>query len=549
MLKRFVLPAFTVFMLALLLARCDQKTINYQSSQGGSIAGSITGTVRDRQTGSGLSGVQVRYFVQDRSRTVSTDNQGYYFIEGLCSGDHELTFTGSGSYAVTKAVVKIPALCDAGTEAEGVPFSVVKNVDLFPLNAGLRGRIFARDKQGGLLPGSGVRVIAQVHQVDAADSAAIPDQVEPSLYETTTNFRGEYVFDRTLPCVSSFRVQPLPFSVEGAAYESVYALSPVSTQPDLICPVPDIIALPTAFDVVLLKSPFANTRFPVSEDIEIVFSKPMDPTGFEARLTIGWNAIELFCSASWSADSLTLTLDPADLLASLTTYSVTLEGRTGDGYAFFMTGQFVTENTNIFLIDGPIGKSGFPVDQNLVFLFSKPIDTETFKILLRREYQWGQELYFSLAWSGGNTVLTLDPYVTLKSNTNYYVEYSGKGEQGGTITGSGTFYTGGQVSNFLMVRTNLMVVDGEYMNQFPAGSSIELEFNKPVQPDSGLVQLMKMYEYTYVEILPGLSDDQKVLTLDPVQNLQHGTEYMLNYTVYSQSGDLANGSIQFRTAP
>jgi hypothetical protein len=39
------------------------------------------------------------------------------------------------------------------------------------------------------------------------------------------------------------------------------------------------------------------------------------------------------------------------------------------------------------------------------------------------------------------------------------------------------------------------------------------------------------------------------LTLDPVQNLQHGTGYMLNDTVYSQSGDLANGSIPFRTAP
>jgi len=549
MFKRvFVLSSLAVSVL--LLLDCEQNTTNYRMLPGnGGVAGSVQGTVRDHETGARLAGVSVEYTVNGQARSTRSDSAGTYFLSGLCSGDHDLTFTGSDAYAVTKAVVTIPAISGADEEGEAIPYHAVRNAELYPLNAGLRGRIFARDKQGGLLAAAGVRVIAQVHQVDAADSAAIPDRVEPSLYETTTNSRGEYLFDRTLPCVASFLVHPLSFSTGGATYESVYALSPVSVQPDLICPVPDIIALPSAFDVVLLESPFFTVRFPVSEDIKIVFSRPMDTTGFEARLTVGWDAMEIPCSVAWSADSLTLTLDPADPLASVTTYTVYLEGRTGDGYAYYMSGQFLTERTDVLLIDSPIGESGFPADQNLVFTFSKPVNTETFKIVLRREYQWGQELYFSLAWGGGNTVLTLDPYVTLKSNMNYYVEYSGKGEDGGTITGSGTFYTGSQASNFVMVRTNLMVVDGEYMNQFPVGSSIELEFNKPVQPDSGLVQLMKMYEYTYVEILPKLSDDQKVLTLDPVQDLQPGTDYMLNYTVYAVSGEMANGSIQFRTAP
>lgn len=199
------------------------------------------------------------------------------------------------------------------------------------------------------------------------------------------------------------------------------------------------------------------------------------------------------------------------------------------------------------LLISPFGLDDFPVSSNVKLVFSKAMNTSTFEIELRRDYSSGTELFFESTWSNSNTTLSLNPYVILRENTNYYINMSGVSEDNATFNTNGYFYTEGSES-IKLIRTNLEIIDGQYTEEFPVTGNIEMEFNVAVDTSISSISLMNNYNGIYEEYNLTLSTDNKVITINPIDSLANNTTYRLQSDVYSLSGDYAYISIYFGTA-
>ena len=575
--KRTLSIFIAIFLIVMLFTQCDNATDYEVPPADGRVVGSVHGIVQDSYSGERLADIVVEYVCDGDVESTTTDTMGYYSVTDLYSGNYVFTFMGVGTYATTKATITIPNVPDIASDnpsGEDYQYSIVSNASLYQMNAGIKGQVYAQTQDGSLVPASNVTVVAQVSSgsipyiyslgkqtTSGVENSAviISADVEPSVFEAQTNSDGEYLFDQNLPCVSSYSIHTLPFTQNGVDYSAGYANQSVSVSPEVTVTAEDIVAQPALPEAKILSGPYGDDEFPVASNIIIGFSKPMDPESFEIQFSENWGDL-LYCTATWSSDSLILTIDPYDELEQETTYSLSLEGMGGDGSEFDHSGIFSTEGTDeAMIVDSPIDEDEVEVDGDLVVIFSKSMDPSEFEVgLYRGMGNWGDALYFEAIWSENNQKLTIDPYLILQKNQTYYLEMEGFSQDGAEFYGDGTFFTEGEEEQeeFVLIRTNLQVVDGEVYDEFPVDENIELEFNLPINSDDPYDVLTleeSAWPNTPVEIPPSISDNRMKITLYPDGDLNADTAYRLKIRVYSESGQVIDMSdnwnaIEFSTA-
>ncbi|UCD38140.1 MAG: Ig-like domain-containing protein [Fidelibacterota bacterium] len=396
----------------------------------GRVVGVVHGIVQDRNTYEKLGSVAIAYLVDGDIRTVTTDTLGYYYIKDLFSGEYELTVRASSQYAISKVTIYVPTLEDIGAtmpSGEDFPYSIVENIYMQKKNAGLTGTLYARKNPQELAPASGATVIADFSNWG----------IEPALYETLTDADGVFTFDQNLPATAYTYIYTLPFTLGGVEYAATASYNRWYLTPEATIIIDDIIVDPAAREPILLYSPSGMTDFPVSGDIQLVFSKAMNTSTFDCELHRDYSyGTELFFDHSWSSDNMTLTIDPYVILRDGTTYALVLSGESEDNAPFDDVITFQTEGvesfelirTNLEVIDGYYTNE-FPVSGNIELEFNMAVDTSGATIALRDNSTY-LNVTCILQLSADEKTITINPVTNLAYGTNhrlYYELYSQSG--------------------------------------------------------------------------------------------------------------------------
>jgi hypothetical protein len=526
------------------ISNCEKDPTGYQYvSDDGRVIATVHGIVQNAQSFERITNVTVSYWHNNTINTTTTDASGYYSISGLISGQYEFTFSGPDNYATTNETVVIPTIDQIRGEypsEKDYKYSVTKNAILYEKIAGVTGRLYARDDKGDLTSANGVTIIANF--------ASSGVKLEPAIYTTTTDEEGKFTFDKNLPALRA-DLYSLSFNHDGIFYDAafsgyIYLVANVNVKID------DLIAYVASEEAKILSSPFNEDDFPIDGNISIVFSKAMNTSTFKTTLEdLSFGTI-VYCTTSWENNS-SLTIDPYKNLEIGRTYYLTLEGSAEDNTSFYESGYFYTvELDEALIIDSPINQTDFPVDDNIVILFSKSMDPLEFEIELHREYSWGEELYFETAWSDNNTKVTLDPYVILREGTQYYLMLEGKDAEGVDFYGSGYFETESseEIEPIKLIRTNLEIIDGEYREDFPIDENIVFEFNVAIDTTIWYsIVLQNTFDSSYPDLDISLSPDSKIVTINPDINLEKNTEYSLYYYFYDHNYNYVSDTIYFYT--
>ena len=165
------------------------------------VVGTIHGIITDYNTNTRLDSIQMRTISSGKILSTMTDSLGYYSFVDLASGEYEITCYGDSTYAVGNYTAEIPMphydyFFREQTEEvlfqQNFHISVIMDINLFGLNAGLTGSVYTKIDNETTTLASGVSIIA-----DFANYEISPDK-----YYTTTNTSGVFSFVN-LPTLSS----------------------------------------------------------------------------------------------------------------------------------------------------------------------------------------------------------------------------------------------------------------------------------------------------------------------------------------------------------
>lgn len=527
---------------------CENDPTNYQFvSDDGRVIATVHGIVQNANTNERLANVTVNYVENGTIKSTTTDSSGYYTISGLTSGSYVLIFSGSDLYTITKETIYIPSIDEIRGEfpsEKDYKYSVTNNAVLYKKNAGFTGKLYAEDANGDLNISAGVTIIADFNNYRNAN------EIEPSVFSTTTNEEGVFIFDKNLPALY-VNIYSLPFEIDGVNYVLSSLSDEVKLIPAVNQKVDDLVANVLSDEAKILSSPFNENDFPVDENISIVFSKSMNANSIDIELQDINTGDKFYCISSWSENNTILSIDPYDTLDAGVTYRLTLEGEAEDKSPFFEYGHFSTIDIDeAIMYENPYGDDDFPVDANIVLKFSKSMIPSQFEIELRRDNAYGHELFFTTTWSNNNTSLTIDPYLILRSGYVYYLKLRGMDSDGGNFYASGNFTTESAYEEdpIQMIRTNLEIIDGEYTDEFPVDGNIELEFNVAVDTSQSYsISLRNNSTYNYVDFILNLSSNEQLMTINPIDSLDYSTEYRLQYQLYDYNGNYVVENIYFYT--
>ncbi len=536
-----------VAVLVLIFNQCTEEPTTYQFvSDDGRVIATIHGIVQDAQSNQRIASVTIKYVLNGKIKTTTTDTSGYYSISGLTSGDYELVFIGPAGYVTTKLTVTIPTIDQIRGDfpsKEDYNFSVTKNALLYKKNAGLTGMLYARDEKGNLALASGATITVNFNLLGNP-------VIEPAIFTTTTDDNGRFIFDKNLPALVA-NVYSLSFTLNGNTFDAAFAGN-INLMANVNTKITDLIAQVATEEAKILSSPFNTDDFPVDGNISIIFSKPMNDSGFKASLSEYNTGEKIYCTLTWSDDKTALTIDPYHNLKTSTKYLLILEGNAADNSSFYESGTFQTVTIEeAMIIESPFGMTDFPVDSSISILFSKSMDPSQFEIELRRGSAWGEQLYFETTWSDNNKKVTLEPYVILRSGQQYYLKLVGKDAEGGDFYADGYFTTKAEeYPPFYLLRTNLEIIDGQYDQDFPVNGSIELEFSVPVDTtNTGTYCRLKLYYWPYTEINTQmtLSSQNRLVTVTPTDSLNFNTDYKISFRFYDSNGQYVSDDITFKT--
>jgi len=409
------------------IAGCRDKGTEYIIPPAdGRVAGSVHGIVTDNYSQERIAGATIQYLVGGQIKTVTTDSLGYYFINGLGTGEYEITVYTGGNYSKTKAIASIPSIEEvAGPNPSSKDYSVslVRDIYLYKLNAGAKGKLYAKDGSGNMKPVPGATIIFHFSE----------SGIEPSVYTTQTDGQGNYIFDQCLPAYNSYytTLYSLPFNMEGIDYGTASSGS-ITLIPGVNINVNYLAAQLSGSEAALLTSPLGQNNYDPSGNLDFVFSKAINVSSIHIELRRNdYYGTDVYFEAAWSAGNTMLSINPYSILRDNTQYYVSISGKTEDNINFEFYGYITTRgdeqfnmiHTNLEIVEGTY-TSTFPVDANIELMFNSPVDAATSSFTLQEydyPYAYVTCQYF---YSQDGKTLTINPDSTLKYDFDYYLVYT-----------------------------------------------------------------------------------------------------------------------------
>ncbi|NQT26405.1 Ig-like domain-containing protein [candidate division KSB1 bacterium] len=367
----------------LLLAGCTENVTNYYNNleTNGRVIGYVHGVVTDANTNARLDSVDVQWAVNGELMTTFTNNLGYYTISQLPPGYYEVTFFGHNNYAISRSMVTIPRLeelfvDDMPTE-EDFDYSVTEDIDLYRLNAGATGMVYAQEDDDKEVDpdhhdfhiATRVTVIADFRELD----------ISPDEYLTLTDMNGAFEFSNLPAATGANRVyfRTMPFADTSGSYATqeigtnglVYNGSKIIK--DIFCEidVPDPFVISNNID---------NRDFGIDDNLVLTFSKQMVPTSFDITLETGERTEQIGFEATWS-NNITLTINPYVTLQHNETYRLELDGLSQDDHRYNEVFEIDTEpgieyvHSNIQEIESEDLRD-FPINSNIEVTFNLPVN-------------------------------------------------------------------------------------------------------------------------------------------------------------------------------
>lgn len=425
----------------LLLAGCTENVTNYFNNleTNGRVIGYVHGVVTDANTNARLDSVEVQWAVKGEPKTTTTNDLGYYTISQLPPGYYEVTFFGHNNYAMSRTTVYIPRLeelfvDDMPTE-EDFDYSVTEDIDLYRLNAGATGMVYAQEDDDEEADpdhhdfhiATGVTVTADFRELD----------ISPDEYYAVTDANGAFEFSNLPAATAADRVyfRTMPFADTSGSYAtqeigtSGLVYNGTKKIEDIFCEidVPDPFVLSNNID---------NRYFGIDENMVLTFSKLMVPESFKITLKTGDLTEQIGFDATWS-DNITLTIDPYVTLQHDETYRLELDGMSRDDHRY--NGEFWinTEpgieylSSNIQDIEGEDLRD-FPINSNIELTFNLPVNlnhpNSEFYLFdcVGTHDNTSDDIYVSavVTLSGDAMTVILNPDYNLEYGTMYLLHYN-----------------------------------------------------------------------------------------------------------------------------
>lgn len=406
---------FILLITMLFIFSCSgDEVTNLTGNANGRVVGTIHGVVSNANTNVRLDSVKVTWVSKGHISSTYTDLEGYYAITDLYAGDYEITYSKSG-YAISRNYVNIPTVKQLGTLEEpssnNYNLSLSSDENLFPLNATLSGRIFAKQDNENTIAAAAVVVIADFAGFD----------LSPDEYTALTDAQGNYSFNN-LPSTATVVMRTLPFSSNGYDFQATtwnQGLAPggVSNAGDKVVQ----IAPQTP---ILIQNNFLEGKFNLTDELTMTFSKEMDATTMQIDF---WsNAIgNVDFNAGWS-NNVTLTLTPHYPLSANATYNLNLSGTSLDNNDFTFNGSFQTidgmkiVSTNLERSHGLYDE--FSVDSEIRITFDMEINlnvTGTFTSILDPS----NNLVQTTVLLPDLKTIAIKPVNSLNNGTNYQIQF------------------------------------------------------------------------------------------------------------------------------
>ncbi|HDQ45985.1 MAG TPA: hypothetical protein ENN17_10900, partial [bacterium] len=409
------------FILILALA-CTENITNYYNNleSNGRVIGYIHGVVTDANTNARIDSILVTWIVNGETRTTKTDDLGYYAITKLPPGYYELSFSGDENYAISRTWVTIPDLDDLAVNEipsdKDFEFSVTADIDLYTLNAGATGRVYAVQHDEQTHPAGGVTVIADFSEID----------ISPNRYETTANTAGIFSFNNLPASRSMVYFYTLPYSdtsgtyatqwagTDGLIYNGTKEIDPIFLQVG-------------GAEPFIVRNNFQHGNFGLTDDIIITFSKAMSPETFKIELTTR-EPQPIGFQATWS-NNIVLTINPYPVLQANERYILHLEGLSQDNH--FFQGIFDIETvegirfvySNVQEVEGQMFRN-HPVSRNIELNFSMPVDlTNPYGYVHLHEGSDSLRVAATVTTADGGRRIVIDPDRDLEPGLLYGVAY------------------------------------------------------------------------------------------------------------------------------
>lgn len=315
---------------------------------------------------------------------------------------------------------------------------------------------------------------------------------------------------------AQYRLDMGGWSMDGQAWSSYWYI--------------DTVDIPQPY---VVSTNFEDVPFGVDDDLVLLFSEAMDPATFE--IWFGYDKLgDILFDATWSLGNTTLTIDPVLPLDDGNYYYLNISGLSASGMNFYDNFYFETERFQNVAILEHNWESPFPAAGNVVMTFSEAMDPTSFEPFGNINLtQYGSRVAFDVAWSVGNTVLTLNPWVDFTAGANLGLTLDGMSADGQDFYGDlGTIY--------VYAGNNAFVVDHNIVTgEFPLDGNLEFLFSDPMAPETVVTVFDGLF--TPIHGVQTWSTDYLTMTFNPDVVLVASTLYSVAIDGETAEGGLLDG--------
>lgn len=551
--KLLVYPAI-IFVGLLMIFSCEDNptTVDLGGTNpnyDGRVIGYVHGVVTDAVTGTILVGVIITYSRDGVLYSTVTNPMGMYAIGNLPEGMQEFSYnyvpdTSENDYAISTANVNVvfvaPDTIIYGNSNEDYHVSFTRDVQMFPMNAGITGTIYAMPNTAFLYPAVGAEVVL--------DYANYPISVSEIRVETNSD--GVFIFEN-IPATPDVNIMVLPF-IDGD-YNYGVAMATENLIPGGMV-IADNISLDIAgAEPVVINNNFTEGFASVDQNLILTFSKPMNTETFDVFLLRGIEDVTTL--ESWDSAGIILTVDPVTQLMVNAAYSLEILASSLDENDFHQIFNFQTIegieviSTNLLEFEG-IPVIDFPLDENIEMTFSREVNVNyPYNVLdLIDSGDTTSNVSATLTWEENNTKAVVHPLMTLKRNTNYTFTYNVYSTYIGDNVADNINFT--TIDEGIEIdSTNLEDIYGDPVEDFSLDGNIIIYFSQSANPDNedNIINLDNQAGMP-IFFLESWTEDNTVLTIDPLLNLAPNTTYCLQFMIYSTViNDFVNGNYLFTT--
>jgi len=427
--KKSISSIGALLLVMLIIAGCSDHSVTPPEPElaNGRVVGTVRGVVYDYTTQVPFDSgeVTIRWMDEGVTNTVSTKTGGYFYIDSLSSGYHELTFSGPETHTDSRVTVYVKELneileCCPATNKD-YNHSITQNTGLYRLNNHVEGSVYIQENENSAVPAEGATVIAD-YRYTIVDEEIHEEgyNVIPARYTATADANGFFSFDN-LPATPSVVIHTLPYTNDNVEYEPSF--TQVRLQNGSSHSVGDIILDPATREPFITQSNFiGSTVFPVDGTFMATFSKTMNTGSFDIFLMNDDDTL-VETDVSWT-DNITVSIDPYADLRPGETYTLHMDGKAADDNDFNETFTIRTQpgiafvSTNLEVSQG-VMHTAFPVESNIEIEFSMAVnlaDPNTY-IMLYDDRSIQVDIDVSL--SGDQKTVIINPRGNLEYDQHY----------------------------------------------------------------------------------------------------------------------------------